>query len=289
MQIKNLKNFNFQFTINHRPIFGCCFKTHFSQEGDKTKIDLSNTLRRKGSLIGFGPIYFTPNVMGVKDAEDAFAAEQWFKKKIGKKLYDKASVSIGLDCLTYMLFTGFLEFDRLALLANAGNLYMLDKKDVDTSSKIKEIKAVLKRYKYSDLKERPGQTDQLFDILAELHFARLAIDAGLKIKLGKTPDLTIDGIGTEVKRLNWNSLSIASTNKIDDLRIEAKKQRAQLVVIENWGLFSSMTRKKGIKTFLSLFREIKRNINHDPPRTIFFNYDIWRDAVFIKPKALNPN
>jgi len=278
MEIKDLRNVKLCLTVNGHNVFCAYFQPHMQPDGDVMRIDVSSVLKSRNGLVGFGPIYFTPTIMGVSSISEAVAAERWFKKKVGQKLYTKASVSVGLENLMFMLSTGRITMDRIALLANAGNLYALELIGVDVNPKIEEIRAVLKGNAKAHT-ERMQSTDQLMDILSEIHLARLATDANLEVRFGTSPDLTIGGIPTEVKRLNWVPGSTVSRRKIEDLQSAAIKQNAKFLAIETIEIYPVLSRKKGIQAFINLFGLTKKKIAKGSMQTMLFNHDIWTGNV----------
>lgn len=138
-----------------------------------------------------------------------------------------------------LLVTGHDEGENVHFFSLLVNLYELDLAGIDTSPKIEEFGHQIRSYmrefeKWID--KRPwrailgteGLRQYLSNVSSECMLARAAKLYGFDVKLGKHPDLTINGKKIEVKRLSSYDKYANLSNPID----KGLDQNPDIVAIE---------------------------------------------------------
>lgn len=179
-------------------------------DGHGTTIKLDEPgLKRRGELVGLGGSFFLPWVFGAKDADQAIESWNWL---FSQATVPKQDLEFDLEMMYVLGFIsrgiGGPEIFRIMGLAT--DLKQLHDMGVDVRRKVSEInqKIAGNVRAFKRLKDkRPAEamfrimelTYELSDLSAESRLALIAKINGMDVKMGKSPDLFIDGVRVEVK------------------------------------------------------------------------------------------
>jgi hypothetical protein len=166
-------------------------------------------IRKRGKLAGMGGFFIHPKAIGAKDADEVVHSWKWM---FGKMTIDTEDLEAELEGTYIMAFLGsgvatpvIFNIASLAL-----DLKRLDDRGVYVKEKITEANRKIggnvrafNRFKdtmpLKALVRMVELTHQLSDMSAESRLAIVAKTAGMDVKIGRSPDLTIDGVRVEVK------------------------------------------------------------------------------------------
>lgn len=211
-------------------------------------------LKTKGNLIGMGGCYYNPELFWGETVEKVVLSWDWLIEKMGVDPKTFQTV-VEFGAIIEFLIRGGEEGLLFYLLSLTVDLHELHSMDVDITAKISELgkqaRAHLK--KYEKLKNK-DKAQSLFRITAlrrymanlssECRLARLAKEFGYEVKLGKHPDLTINGRGIEVKRVSITRRIVNLSSPIE----KALKQDADAIAIQVDDL-----KKRAIKGFKTVW------------------------------------
>lgn len=228
-------------------------------DNGKLTVELGQSaLKTKGNLIGMAGFYYNPKVFWGETVEKVALSWAWLMERLTldeKRLEEEAILEF--------LSTGIEDGTLVALFSLAVDLYDLDSSIVDVSSKISELKsqvrAHLRRFEKLKLEDKVRSYVKIgylrrymADLSSECRLARLANEYGYDVKLGKHPDLTIDGKAIEVKRVRMRPLIYTSNKvKLASLTNPIKsgiRQRADMIAIQVNNL-----RKRKIRDFRTVW------------------------------------
>jgi len=218
-------------------VFGEIIKV--DPEAERTTIDLGSLgLKRRNGLVGMAGLYYHPVMFGAKNAEEAVESWHWLFNQLGWPI-EEIETEIEISALIDFIFTGIADTSIFHILALATDIRRLNSLSVDVSSKISELRKQVKGHMRSSKRLRSRdkvgsvlRVAQLSHFIADLSSeTRLAIVAKKSdhdVKLGKIPNLLIDGVGIEVKCLRAVDDRADLSNRI----VQGFKQSAQIVAVE---------------------------------------------------------
>jgi len=209
-------------------------------------------LKTKGNLVGMSGTYYALDLFWGGTIENVVHSWNWLIERLNLDAEQFQTV-IEAEAILELLATGQEEGLLFHLLSLAVDLHELDSEGIDVESKISELGKHARAHlrKYEKLKDNFA-VQALFKIGAlrfymanvssESRLARLAKEWGHDVKLGKHPDLIIDGKGLEVKRARTTHRLASLLNLIK----KGLKQKVDLIAIQVVGL--DKREIKGIKT-----------------------------------------
>jgi hypothetical protein len=194
-------------------------------------------LKVEGNFVGFGHILYRPESLGARNVQEVLASWDWL---LEKTQIDSANLQMTLEAcsLIVILKTGIEEGKDVNIFSLAINLQKLESLGIDTTSKIEEFREEIRGHiksfwKYIEKKDTwrgilvaQKLREYLSNVSSECFLARVSKSYGFNVRLGKHPDLKIEGKGVEVKRANSYNLSSPIRNAQgqphDIIAIEAK-------------------------------------------------------------------
>lgn len=229
------------FSVGDRVIaeFDMTDMIEFGPEGHGTTIKLSEPgLKKKGELVGIGGWYGHPTFFGAKDADEAITSWKW--------LFDQAKVprndleyDLEMVLVLGLISRGITGPEISLMMALANDLWRLNDMGVDVREKVGEVNEKItgniRAYKRLKDKDKPQALyrvvevmNQLSDLSAESRLALIAKNEGMKVEIGKSPDLFIDGVRVEVKFNRGRTMDAgALVNKLN----KGLTQGGKLIVI----------------------------------------------------------
>lgn len=166
-------------------------------------------IKTDGEFIGIGGFYYKPKYFGGIDVQTFQESWDWFLKKtrVDKDTFETALEATSVMSFVFVGFDGGLLFYLFALVCD---LYALQSAGVNLEQKLSEISLQIRhhirkyqRLEYSKIVEAFSRIQVLKVLLknmsAESILSRYSKLNGFAVKLGKHPDLTINGTSFEVK------------------------------------------------------------------------------------------
>jgi hypothetical protein len=207
-------------------------------------------LKTKRDLVGLGHILYNPKLFGAQNVQEVLDSWNWLVKRIR---VDEETMQMALEVcsLVMMLLTGVEESMDVYLFSLVVDLRELDLMGIDTRPKIEEFGHLIRRHvaKFEHLEDTrvwkaisitQELRKHLSNFSSECRLARLAKLYGLDVRLGKNPDLIINGRRIEVKRRSSYQKYADLSNSIKD----AQSQHPDIIAIEVYSL-----EKRNVKDF----------------------------------------
>lgn len=209
----------------------------FREKDGKVYVDFDSLgLKVEGNFVGLGHILYRPEFLGARNVQEVLAAWNWL---LEKTQVDSSNLQMALETcsLIVILKTGIEEGKDVNIFSLAINLQKLESLGIDTTSKIKEFGEEIRGHTKSFWKLEPKNIwkgilvaqklrEYLSNVSSECFLARVSKSYGFNVRIGKHPDLKIEGKGVEVKRANSYNLSSpirsAQGQPHDIIAIEAK-------------------------------------------------------------------
>jgi hypothetical protein len=194
----------------------------FREEDGKVYVDFGSIgLKVVGNFVGLGHILYSPEFLGARNVQEVLASWDWL---LEKTQIDSSDLSMALEVcsLIVILKTGIEEGKDGSIFSLAINLQKLESLGIDTAPKTKELGEALRGHvkKFWKLIKRDIWRDiwkgivvaqalrrYLSNVSSECFLARVAKSYGFNVRLGKRPDLRIEGKEVEVKRAQSHNLS----------------------------------------------------------------------------------
>lgn len=207
----------------------------FREKEGKIEVDFGSFgLKVVENFIGLGHILYNPEYLGAGSIQEVMESWNWL---LGKTHVDLENFQMALETtsLIVMLKTGIEEGRDVNIFNLAVNLRKLEVSGIDVNPKIEEfgeeIRGHIKSFwKWEKTKMWNGilvtqeLRGYLSNVSSECFLAMLSKAYGFDVKLGKHPDLVINGRRVEVKR--------ASSYNISNVIRSAQYQPHDIIAIE---------------------------------------------------------
>lgn len=290
-RMNNLNTEEFVYSENNEALFRINLINRF-QIDDQGSIGIEMGpigIKTDGEFVGTAGFYYKPKYFGGIDVQTFLKSWNWFLKEteVDKHAFEAALESTSIISFIFGGFDGGLLFYLFALVSD---LYALKATGVNLEEKLSEIRNQIrhhvkkyKRLEFQKIVKAFSKIDALKiflkNISSESILARYANQNGFSVKLGKHPDLNIDGVSFEVK----SRLSPPVTGKnipkklIQDYKTELKikplsltnpvsrglKQKADVIAIQVSDLQKRPISKFSVKWFStkSLLNSLKTIIS----------------------------
>jgi hypothetical protein len=185
-----------------------------------------------------GCILYSPEILGAGNIQNVLDSWDWLIKKTH---VSEETLQMALEAcsLSELLLTGRDEGINVNIFSLIFDLYELDSMGVDTSPKIEEFGKQIRSYMRKFDKDKDKRiwralvkTDDLrrhlSNFSSECRLARFAKICGFDVKLGKHPDIVVNGRKIEVKRVSSFERYADLSNPID----EGLNQNPDIIAVE---------------------------------------------------------
>lgn len=184
-----------------------------------TTINLGETGPKiKDGLVGMAGAYLHPTLVGATSCEQVVDSWDWLFNQFKS---DRAELETHIEFTHILMFisTGVYETVLNRAMTLAVYLKALHDRGIDVGEKISELNRKIsgnmkafRQLRATDTGEGlirlKAMLDQISDTLSESEVALIAAKTGMKVVLGNSPDLMIDGVKVEVKHFR--------TEKVDE-------------------------------------------------------------------------
>jgi len=190
----------------------------FREAEGKIEVDFGSFgLKVEGNFVGLGHILYDFEYLGAQSAQEVLESWNWLLKKthVDSEILQMA---LNTSSLIMILKTGIEEGLDVYIFNLAINLRRLESLGVNVTPKIKEFGEEIRGHIKSFQKWKKKRiwkgivTTQylrkyLYHVSSECYLASISKFYGLDVRLGRHPDLTINGKKVEVKRASSYNLS----------------------------------------------------------------------------------
>jgi hypothetical protein len=210
-------------------------------DGQGTTINLGETGPMiKEGLVGMAGAYLHPSMVGAASCEQVVDSWNWLFDQFRHDKKDLEAHIEGMHILTFIA-SGVYDTVLSRTMTLAVCLKSLNDMGIDVIEKVTELnrKIIGNMRAFRQLQETDiagGMArikimmDQISDALSESEIALLSAKAGMKVALGKSPDLMVDDIRVEVKHFRTGKVDEgALSNKIR----EGLSQGGQIIAISS--------------------------------------------------------
>jgi hypothetical protein len=224
-------------------------------DGQGTTIQLGKTGPAiKEGLVGMAGAYLDPSLVGATSCEQVIDSWNWLFDQFKHDKKDLEEHIEGVHILTFIT-SGVYDTVLNRTMTLAVHLKALHDSGMDVSQKISELDKKIRGnmkasnwWKQKDSTESMirlrTMTDQMSDMLSESEIALFAVKTGMKVVLGRSPDLMIEGVRVEVKHFRTQRIDEgALSNKI----AEGLSQGGEVIAISSLNLRPKRLRDMKVK------------------------------------------